>query len=281
MQRAQLVMPAGLLEAKAHPLLPLNLCCPHAMSAADFKGLYGHLYRSAPVPPHAATTPSHHLPATTPMCSASEDRLWERLDGSNLPPLWLHAKSGVIQGGAPFDELSRGIPHVHTARHTTTRKNTALTHPPSLPPCIAGSPTRVHGRIAERKKSLTHEDWSDYERLYAHQTHCEQMRRLDLLSDDLGGLLFYCPRRDMYSHDGRFDVQLFEAEVVQRRLKKSSSSKRIKKGGAHQPSKKMIGRKRLKPSGSEKNVWLRLPPLSPYPTPTGKLALPGPRHRRR
>lgn len=44
MQRSQLVMPAGLLEAKAHPLLPLNLCCPSALSAEEFRASFGHLY---------------------------------------------------------------------------------------------------------------------------------------------------------------------------------------------------------------------------------------------
>ena len=70
----------------------------------------------------------------------------------------------------------------------------------------------------------------------------------------------------MYSFDGGFDVEIFELELMQKRLgrvMRGAHRGSTRGRAAHQPSKKMMSRRRLKPSGSEKNVWLRLPPLAP------------------
>lgn len=255
MQRSQLVMPISLREAKAYHPVGLHIVCPNTFTAADFKREY--------VDKHA-------------VYSVIKGRNWDVYHCLGHLPIeskkwvvYVHKKTGVVQGGVPFDIYYR------------ENRSVSL--------------------------SLEEEDWPDYERKYHCQKQMPKlMQQAKLLSDShsseenlLPGLLFYSSNRDEYSRDGKFDSTPYDYSTSNRNRTSIEVMKMRKRRGKktaihrtykHLPSRNLDARRTIKPTGntyiynpyiipsllhtatnvssstvcvlgSDRNAWIRLPPL--------------------
>ena len=64
-------------------------------------------------------------------------------------------------------------------------------------------------RIKLERNTILKESWLPYEPLMSSVKKCLFAKKVSLMSDPKGGLLFYCPRRDEYSSNGAMSRTLF------------------------------------------------------------------------
>ena len=229
MQRAALVMPTSMREAKAYSTISLNIVCPHALNRKEFVDNFYNDIKDKNLTIKADAIYVKHT-----------DRKWDvyRDPDSRLNDVYVHTKTGTVQVGLPFDNRFRLVRQgIDTSVHTV-----AVSSAPLLP-----------------RQSLLLEDWSDHERKYHEQRQLDRLSTLQLLSDSDGGVLYYCPKRDAYSSDGKFDMAMYDLDSISRHVGKKEGSK--KRAFKHQLSKALISRRGISSSGSDRNVWIRIPPL--------------------
>jgi len=121
-------------------------------------------------------------------------------------------------------------------------------------------------RYRKVRNTLTIIDRHDFRSNNNARKQLDHHRTLELLEDDERGILFYCPKRDAYSADGRFDIDVYD----QSKSTKSKNSKsvrasretlNVKRGYKHALCKSLRDRGDSRIIEVERNMWLKMPPL--------------------
>lgn len=107
-------------------------------------------------------------------------------------------------------------------------------------------------RVRHSKNSFITQDWCEFESYLGSTSLLDHLRSLDLISDEDGGPLFYCPKRDAYSYNGRFDSDKYNNKSTKKIL--SSSQKKFK----HKMSKALEDKNGKANSTLDRNVWTKI-----------------------
>jgi hypothetical protein len=107
-------------------------------------------------------------------------------------------------------------------------------------------------RVRHNKNSFVTQDWCEFECYFGSTSLLEHLRSLDLVSDEDGGPIFYCPKRDSYSYNGRFNSDKYNNKSVKKNL--SSSQKKFK----HKMSRTLEAKNGKANSTLDRNVWNKI-----------------------
>ena len=121
-------------------------------------------------------------------------------------------------------------------------------------------------RCRKIRNTLTVIDRHDFRSNDHARKQLDHHRTLDLLEDEDNGILFYCPKRDAYSADGRFDIDVYDQSKAtkskaSKSLRASRETLNVKRGYKHALCKTLQERGDVQVVELERNMWLKMPPL--------------------
>lgn len=122
-------------------------------------------------------------------------------------------------------------------------------------------------RCRKIRNTLTIADRHDFRLNNNARKLLDHHRTLELLEDDEKGVLFYCPKRDAYSADGRFDIDVYDqskatkSKNLGKSVRASRETLNVKRGYKHTLCKSLLERGDSRIVEVERNMWLKMPPL--------------------